>query len=153
MMSKLSLEEYENLKKFFICYVDWFIPINQKSTRLEDQPLEFLGRLEKTSMTNAKKGLQMAINDLVEMSSDWKPDQIATADQKFAQNQLPTLSEIRRRYSRKYLGLLKRGEIKTEQEYYLLKGIADGGSIEAGANEVGQIDVMLAAYERKLDKR
>lgn len=149
-MSKLSLEEYENLKRFFINYLDWFIPAHAKSTRPEDQPQEFLGRLEKTSMANAKKGLQMAINDTVEETADWRPDQVAAADAKFAAAGTFTLSEVRSRYSKKYLQILKRGVIRSETEYYLLKGVVDGGSIEPGATESQQMEAMLHDYEERV---
>jgi hypothetical protein len=60
-----------------------------------------------------------------------------------------TLTEVRRRYSRQYLSLLKRGQIHKLEDYYLLKGILEGGGIEPGANEREKIASMLAAYEAK----
>lgn len=148
--NKLSDAEYEDLKRFFIRYVDWFIPAHQKSENPAHQPMIFLDNLERKSVSLAKKGLQMAVNDMVEMTTDWSPEQVAAADAKFATQGALTLSEIRRRYSKKYLQTLKRGEIRSATEYYLLKGILDGGGIEAGATEGRQIEVMLAEFENKI---
>lgn len=148
--TKLSDEDYERLKIFFVCYLDWFIPASHKSQNPEDHPYAFLGRLEKTSLANAKKGLQMAVNDTVEATANWAPEAIAEADIKFAAAGTFTLSEVRRLYSKKYLQILKRGVIRSETEYYLLKGIADGGGLEPGATEAQQIEVLMAAFEDKL---
>lgn len=149
---KLSNRDYEKLKLFVVFYVDWFIPKEHLSTRPEDQPLAFLENIEKTSLANAKSGLQMAVNDFVEDTARWRPDQVAEADARFLAAGTFTLSEVRRRYSKKYLQILKRGLIRSETEYYLLKGIADGGGIEPGATEGQQIEAMLAAFEAQIMK-
>ena len=101
-------------------------------------------------MTNAKKGLNMALNDIAEESANWAPEKIAEADARFLAAGTFALSEIRRRYSKKYLQILKRGVIRSETEYYLLKGIRDGGGIETGAAEGQQIETLMAAFEGKI---
>ena len=147
---KLSIEDYERLKIFFACYVDWFIPANEKSQNPEDHPLIFLKKIEKTSLSNAKKGLQQAVNDTVEATAKWQPEAVAEADARFAAAGTFTLSEIRRRYSKKYLQILKRGVIRSETEYYLIKGIRDGGGMETGATEGQQIETLIEAFEAKI---
>ena len=142
----ISQDDYEKLKVFAVLFVEWFIP--NVSTRPEDQILVFLANLEKKSLSQAKQGLQMAVNDLIEMTVDWLPEKIAAADTRFGSHSTFALSEVRRRYSKKYLQILKRGYIKSEQEYYLLKGVADGNSIETGATERGEIESMLQQYEK-----
>ncbi len=92
----------------------------------------------------------MAISDFVEMSSDWTPEQVAAADKRFLENGVPSLSEIRAKYSKKYLQILKRGQIKSLQEYYLVKGVLDGGGIEPGAGEGEKLASMLASYELRV---
>ena len=150
MKNSLSTEDYEQLKKFFVCYVDLFIPPTHRSHEPEHQPLAFLSNLEKTSLANAKKGLQMAVNDVVEMSSDWPPNRLAEAGARFAAAGALTLSAVRRRYSKKYLQILKRGVIRSETEYYLVKGIVDGGGIEPGATEAAQLQATLTDFEGRL---
>jgi hypothetical protein len=148
-INKLSNEDYERLKTFFVSYLDWYIPEDHKSKYPDDQPLIFLARLEKTSLANAKKGLQMAVNDTVEATASWTPEEVAAADAKFAAAGTFTLSEIRRHYSKKYLQILKRGVIRSETEYYLLKGIRDAGGIETDATEGQQIEALMAAFEAR----
>jgi hypothetical protein len=146
---KLSPEDYEKLKLFIGLFFDWY---DDPSNSMPDcHPLLAFVRIQKEhGLANAKRGLQMAINDTVEMTADWHPDKVAEADAKFAAAGTFTLSEIRRRYSKKYLQILKRGEIRTAIEYYLLKGILDGGSIEPGATENQQIQTLMTAFEAKI---
>ncbi|MFM9921888.1 hypothetical protein VLK31_02755 [Variovorax sp. H27-G14] len=145
--NKLTTEDYERLKTFFVCYVDWFIPETHRSKNPDDQPLAFLRRVEQTSLANAKKGLQMAVNDTVEATAEWTPEQVAAADAKFTAAGTFSLSEVRRRYSKKYLQILKRGVIRSETECYLIKGILDGGGIDPGATESTQLQAMLNDFE------
>lgn len=148
--NKLSDEDYARLKTFFMCYLDWFIPDEQKSHDPEDQPLAFLGRLEDTSLTNAKRGLQMAINDMVEATSDWTQQQVAEADARFASADTFTLSEVRCRYSNAFDKIMKRGVIRSEAEYYMIKGVFDGGTHNAGNSEREKIERMLSAFEARV---
>ena len=144
----MSEEEYEGLKRFMGLFYDWFKA--KAHHRPESHPLAVLEGLEKKSHSHAKRGLEMAINDCVEDSSEWSPEVIALADKRFLLNYAPSLSEVRAKYSRKYLQVLKRGNIKSLKEYYLVKGILDGGGIEPGAGEAGKLAIMLADYESRL---
>lgn len=143
---KLSAEAYEKLKTFMGLYVDWFFP---KVGKPENHPSIFIANLEKESMANARRGVQMAINDMVENSSGWTAGQVAEADARFAAQGTFTLSEIRRSYSKKYAQILKRGLIKSEAEYYLVKGVRDGCS-DIDALESQQLEDLLAAYETQI---
>jgi hypothetical protein len=147
-MATLSDDEYERLKKFMGLFYDWFQA--KPNHPPEIHPLVVAKGFEQKSCAQAKRGLAMAINDILEMSSDWSPEHVAAADKRFLEHGAPTLSELRSKYSKKYVQLLKRGSIRTEVEYYFLKGIVDGDSIERGAGEREHIDAMLAAYETKV---
>jgi hypothetical protein len=145
---KLSLEDYEKLKAFMGNFFDWYK--TRSYTKPEHHPLIVMAGFEKTSPAKARRGLLIAINDMVEDTSDWTPQQVAEADAKFAAAGTFTLSEVRRRYSKKYLQILKRGVIRSEDECYLVKGIVDGGGIEPGATEGAQLQAMLNDYEARL---
>jgi hypothetical protein len=144
----MTSDEYQLLKLFLDHHFEWYAP--KYPTTPAGLPSDFLQNIEKTSLSNAKKGLQQAINDIIEDTIQWAPEAVAEADAKFAAAGTFTLSEVRRRYSKKYLQILKRGEIRSETEYYLLKGIRDGGGMEPGATEGQQIEVILTAFEAKI---
>lgn len=141
----MSFEDYEKLKVFMGKFADWYWV--RPDMPPEVHPLFVLGGFEKSSLANAKKGLQTAINDIVEDTTDWTPGQVAEADARFAAAGTFTLSEVRRRYSKKYLQILKRGVIRSETEYYLVKGIVDGAGIEPGATEATQLQAMMNDFE------
>jgi hypothetical protein len=147
LMTKQSLsnDDYQSLKIFLDRHFEWYAP--KYPTTPADTPSQFLTRIEKTSLANAKKGLQMAINDIVEESTGWTSEQVAAADARFLTAGTFTLSDVRRRYSKKYLQILKRGVINSETEYYLAKGIIDGGGLEPGATESTQLQAMLKDFE------
>lgn len=143
----ISNDDYQGLKTFLDRYFEWYAP--KYPTTPPGGPSRFLEQLEKTSLANAKKGLCMALNDIAEESAHWTTDKIAIADARFLASGTFTLSEIRRRYSKKYLQILQRGVIRSEIEYYLIKGMRDGGSIEPSTTEGQQVEVMLLEFEEK----
>ena len=144
-MATLSDDEYEKLKKFLGLFYEWFEAKPHHPPQIH--PLVVMTGIEKKSPSQARRGLEMAINDCVEMSSDWSPERVAAADRRFLENGAPSLSQIRLKYSKKYLQILERGRVKSLQEYYLVKGVLDSGSIELGAGEEEKLASMLAAYE------
>lgn len=144
----MNNDEYKLLKIFLDCHFAWYA--KKYPTTPPGQPSQFLETIEKTSVANAKKGLQMAINDIVEETANWTPDAVAAADMKFSGAGTFTLSKVRRSYSDKYVKILKRGAIRSETEYFLLKGILDGGSLEPGAGESQKLSSMLESYEKNL---
>lgn len=150
MSSKKSIsnDDYQSLKDFIDRHFEWHVP--RYPTTPPESPSQFLGTIEATSLANAKEGLLMALNDMVEDTSNWTPQQVAEADARFKAAGTLTLSEVRRRYSKKYLQILKRGVIRSEIEYYLVKGIVDGDGIEPGATEAAQLQAMLSDFEAQL---
>lgn len=147
-MQSIPNGDYQLLKIFLDRHFEWYTP--KYPTTPPGLPSQFLENIEKTSLANAKKGLSMALNDIAEESANWTPEQVSAADARFLAAGTFTLSEIRRRYSKKYLQILKRGEIRSETEYYLLKGIRDGGGMETGATEGQQIEALMATFEAKI---
>jgi hypothetical protein len=152
MLKLITNNEYKSLKKILNCYYEWYYS-EESIIPPQQSPNELLDKIEVASLVNAKRGLQMAINDIVEMSFDWSPQRIAEADKRFAAAGTFTLTELRRRYSKKYQQILKRGVIHNETECYLVKGILDGGGVEMGTSEAAQLQNMLDAYENHILKK
>lgn len=146
-MPTISEDESEGLKKFMGFFYEWFEAKPHHPPEIH--PLAVMKVLEKKSISQARRGLQMAINDCVEVSSNWSPELIAAADKRFLSNGAPSLSQVRVKYSKIYLKVLKRGGIKSLKEYYLVKGVLDGGGLEPGAGEAKQLATMLADYESR----
>ena len=144
----MSEEEIGKLKRFMGLFYEWF---EAKPHHPPDiHPVMVMEQLERKSLSQARRGLEMAINDIVEATSGWDQEVIALADTRFLQNGAPSLSEVRIKYSRKYLQILKRGNIRSQREYYLVKGILDGSGLEDRSDEAKKVAVMVADYESRL---
>ncbi len=84
------------------------------------------------------EGVKQAASDLLADTRDATGDELAKIDGFLSQSNSPTLSEMRRRIWQSLPKVLKRGRIRNETEYYLLKEIAEGTS---------QSDLEPAEYE------
>lgn len=144
----MSEDEYQRLKRFMGLFYEWFLA--SPHHRPESHPLFVLETIEKKSRSQAKRGLEMALNDCVASSSEWPSEAVALADKRFALNDAPSLTEVRVKYLRKYRQILKRGRIKNLQECYLAKGILDGGGMETGSADFQKLAAMLDDYESSI---
>ena len=73
--------------------------------------------------SKALQGLKQAINDKLEETSIWDSDSVSRLDKKLREKGIISLSTLRTRYWSKYTSILKRGRIKNETEYHLIKGL------------------------------
>lgn len=144
----MSEEDFEGLKKFLGFFYEWFEAKPHHPPEIH--PLVVLAELERKSPSKARRGLGMAVNDCVEVSSHWSPELVSEADKRLLFNGAPSLSQVRAKYSKNYLQVLKRGNIKSLNEYYLVKGILEGGGIEPGASEAEKLATLLVDYESRL---
>jgi hypothetical protein len=138
-------EQYERLKRFLGLYFDWYM--KKAHTPPTAHPLAEMELWEKKAPARVRRGLLIAINDIVERSSDWSLEEVADADRRLIENSAPSLSEIRKNFSKQYQRILKRGSIKSLEEYYLVKGIVDGGAVEVDASERANLAAMLGSFE------
>jgi hypothetical protein len=149
-MPKITENEYGPLKAFFVAWERRFPP--SATLPPEHHPVAVLESFEKASMSKARQGLGLALNDTLEMSWDIPPEEVAAIDRDFSARGVITLSEMRRRYSRQFRGVLKRGRIRTEEEYYLVAGILASFTAGASEDERRQLDAMVGTYERSVTK-
>lgn len=76
---------------------------------------------ERHGKGTARKGLKMAINDIVEECADYEAAEITALDAELECIDAMTLSEARAQFSKKLRAILKRGAIRDEGEFYLIK--------------------------------
>jgi hypothetical protein len=135
---KVAPEDYDRMRA-------WYALISRevlgKYITPETDPVAALDQLAATSPSKARQGLSMAIGDLVEMTSNWSNDQVAAADEKLSADQLPTLSEVRARFSKAVRSVVRRGHIENDVEYYAVRNAAE---LSRGAEDLWKL---LAAYE------
>jgi hypothetical protein len=90
----------------------------------------------------------MAIADCIEMTADWAPEKVAAFDAELKTHGILTLSTVRRRYSRRLHSILKRGRIRTETEYYIVRGAIEDPSAAVG--ETMAMQTLLDRFESDL---
>ena len=148
-MAAIRRDEYDELKRCFGALWPLVLPI-PSGLKPEDYPMAVLERTEKNSRSNAARGLAIAINDLIEMSMGWPIDRVAEVDLQFSSFGLITLSELRRRYSRSYKKIVKRGRIKSLEEYYLIKDMVEGNYSDDDDDELQKLARLLDDFEEKI---
>src|SRR5262245_37645810 len=146
-MPKVSEQEYDELRAFFVAWFEDFPPA--ASLPAWGHPVAMLKVTEASSRSRARLGLGMAIKDILEESWSFPPTKVADLDAKFSARNILPLSELRRRYSRQFRGILKRGKIRTETEYYLVQGILASFTAEATETERELLTKLSVAYEQR----
>jgi hypothetical protein len=143
-MQNIDRSEYAQLKNFLSFYVQRYMPMEFLPP--EKRPLAVLEAMEKSSPRMASQGLRQAINDCVERSWPFDPAEVANFDAELSNRGIITLSELRRRYSRGYAKILRRGRIKNATEFYLLRNVVNDPT-EKSPEERDLLAKLLADYE------
>jgi hypothetical protein len=106
------------------------------------------GIVEQHGKSKALEGLRQAANDIIQDLSDRPADGIAALDEALRASGLLTASEVRRRYASSYKRIVKRGSIRNDTEYYLVKGIVVDHGNATSDEERAILERLLDAYER-----
>jgi predicted ATPase len=138
--------EYAKMKDFLSFYAERYLKAEGLSP--DKQPIASLEALEKKSMKMAFNGLRQAINDCVEMSLHFDHAEVEKLDSQLRSRGIVTLSELRRRYSKNYAKIMKRGQIKNETEYYLVRNVLYD-STEKAPEERKLLEELISDYEAR----
>jgi hypothetical protein len=94
-------------------------------------------------------GARMAVNDIVEMSSDESAEYVARLDRILREKGIITLSEVRRRFASSYKHIFKRGKIKNETEYHVVVGVLADASAAVSEEERAVLNSLVSRFEQK----
>ncbi|MBP0115727.1 MULTISPECIES: hypothetical protein [Bradyrhizobium] len=136
--------KYARMKDFLSFYAERYL--KAEGLPPDRQPIASLEALEKKSMKMALKGLRQAINDCVEMSLRFDHKEVEKLDSQLRSRGIVTLSELRRRYSKSYAKIVKRGQIKNETEYYLVRNVLHDPT-EKSPEERKLLEELISDYE------
>jgi hypothetical protein len=139
---RMAAAEYASLKAFLAWMWDRIMP-TRPGLAPEDQPLAVLERFEARSMAVARRSLAVGLGDMIELTDRLPPDQVREVDAALAEAGLVSLSEVRARFGRAVAAILRRGEVRGEREYYLLRNAAD----LLAETQQAEAWRLLAAYE------
>jgi hypothetical protein len=149
MARQISVEkerEYAELNAFLDMYATHFMKIDPADpvhpTNVGRRMVAAIGK------SKALVGLRQAVNDAVEDLQDLNHKQVEILDSALRQAGIVTLTELRRRHSRKYKAILKRGSVRNETEYYMVKAVLDDCSESLASEEMEQLGSILLAFEQ-----
>jgi len=142
--------EYERLKAFVAYFDEHLLDTLVPGVPAKSRPMAVLETFEMT-MTRAQvaQGLRQGVNDIAELSLTWPRERIAEIDEDLRRRGVITLSELQLRHSRRLAAVMRAGVIRTETDYYLLKGVSDGGADILPAPELARVRALIDAYEEK----
>jgi hypothetical protein len=144
-MSEAREREWRELFAFFEYWVTRF-PVG---VRREDpaHPLNYVNVvIQKYGRSGALEGLKQAVGDILESSSGLKGQSLIDLDEQLVAAGVVSLSRLRYRYWSKVRKVLKRGCIRSETEYHLLKALADDLSNDISDDERSTIDRLIHAF-------
>ncbi len=144
-MPKVTEANYADVKSFVAAFLER-LPLASIIGN-EQHPIVILESTERKSMAQARRGLEMMLNDMLEMSRFISPGELKEMDAEFVSRGIVSLSEMRRRYGSHYRRILKRGRILNEEEYYLMAGVIASARDELTDEEATKLDAMLFNFE------
>jgi hypothetical protein len=140
---KITAENYAAMREWFAVVFE--VENDDPDLPPEIHPVAVLDDMAKRSPANARKGLGMAIADTIEMTDAWDAKVLLQLDRQLTGLGLPTLSEMRLRFGKRLSKILRRGTIRSEEEYYLLRNAA-----ELPDQPTDEIWRLLSEYEARL---
>ncbi len=146
-MKRKADNEYDELKRFLCFFTERFMQIDNLPA--EHRPIAMIEALESKNKTMALRGVRQAVNDCIEMARHWETQKVETIDEELITHDTVTLSELRRRFSKDYVKISRRGKINNETEYYLIKSMLNDASSGATSEERQSLQEMIFDYEQK----
>ena len=139
---RVSADDYERMRAWFACIIPFVSSSGAPSG--DAGPLKTLDWMAERSPAKARQGLSMAVNDIVEQTIGWSPEAVAEIDRRLCDAGVPTLSEVRVKFSRAVSRVLRRGEIRDDVEYYAVRNAA-----ELDGEDRDRLWHLLARYEER----
>ena len=141
-----SEKEFLELKSFFHSFMEL---ANATDSQVEIHLFTVLDEIEIRAPKRSLAGMRMAVNDCMEMSSHWTVAKVKAVDASLSEHGILTLSEVRRRFSKKVSTMLSRGRIRSEVEYYIVAAVLADQSSQVSETDRCRFEAMAAAYETR----
>lgn len=140
--------EYVEMKEFLRFFSERFL--DQRTSSAQERPMAVLERQEKESASRAFSGLRMAVNNCMEISSPWPLSQVVALDKEMDAKGLLSLSYVRSHVWGRYAALLKRGQIRNNDEWVVAQGVLADPSLARSLPEVQRraLQEMVRSYRR-----
>lgn len=140
-----NMIDYDDLKLFYQTVVETVF--NPRHIEGEAHPVRVLAKIEQESRALARRSLRIGVSDAMAKLRDETPEAISELSKKLAAIGAPSIPMVRAYLSRKWAEIIKHGVIETEEQFYLVRELADDPNI-AQKDRYKLMD-MLEGYELK----
>jgi len=149
-ISQARTSEYDELKRFLVHWETHLSPIRIFPIDHPHNPVNVLAGFEaKLGVAKTLPGLKQAINDVLELVPDLTPAFRAQADTSLASVGAPTLTQLWQRRSAHFNRLLRRGDLRTDTEYYLVTSVLADTASNLPPQVSQTLTDMVARYESR----
>jgi hypothetical protein len=120
----VSADDYEDLKLFWLTMLNTMNP-NLLKLPEDQHPANVLLAIELQSPALARKALHSSLGDILEQTAYFSAETLSSVDAQCNERSIPTLSSVRIRFWKRVATIMKRGKLRTEHEYHLMRSLAD----------------------------
>jgi len=145
-MIKIPEPDYAIYRQWFERSLDLIWHLSPE-LRAYGDPMDAVAKAEAISKARAVKSVSAGITDTVAMTQGFSQQEVASADEAFVREGLPSLTAMRALLSKDIAKIFKAGAITNEDEYYALKALEDAEMAEATRAEIQQL---IGDYETRL---
>lgn len=140
--------DYNEMKEFLRFFSERFL--DQRTSFAQERPIAVLERQEQESASRASSGLRMAVNNCLEISSPWPLSQVVALDKEMHAKGLLSLSHVRSHVWGRYAAMLKRGQVRNNDEWVVARGILADASLARSLPEAQRrtLQDMVRSYRR-----
>ena len=139
---QIDASDYVRMRAWFSHMVPKVFPSDLLTP--DTHPIAVLDRMAVNAPAKARSGLVMAIGDIVEFTSDWSASDVTACNHELSQSGLPTLSDVRARFSKLVQRVVRRGHIKSDDEFYALRN-----AVEQQGADSASLWPLIEAYEAR----
>lgn len=111
---------------------------------------EMLAGLKGKERSGISSGVKQSVNDLLHMVDMLPLEKYEAIEAALAAKSLPSLGKMEAALSRKHVGILKRGLIRNEEEYYLVAEMLSDMTTDLTSAQRKKLGSMTAKYEEKI---
>lgn len=140
---QIKPSDYDSLRSWLI----YMVPkvFSSELINPETDPVAVLDQMALKSPAKARNGLGIMIGDIIEFTSGWSAGEVTACDHDLSSIGLPTLSEVKARFSRIVQRAVRRGRIDNVEEFYALRN-----AVESEGSNSADLWSLPDAYERNL---
>jgi hypothetical protein len=134
---------HEGLKRFFEIYTETMVDLS--SVPEDERPMYLIAQFEKQSPAAGRQSVRLGVSDALADVKNAPAEKVAVFSERLAAANAPSIASARAMMSKKLALAIKRGVLKSEEEFYLVKDLLDSPSLPD--DERRKLEIMLDTFE------